>query len=208
VLGEDHPDVVSTRHNLAATRSRHPDTPADDAIDLLLANLEDLRARFGASDPRTLAALGLVAEHAQQFDRHELPAETLAVLVAARSSELGPDAVLTLKSRHMFAESLRLLDRHQESIAVAGAAVDDAARTYGPAALVTLEARAQLAVSLIASNLAAEHPNPEVEDRIDEVLAALAATDLTNLEPDHPVRAEVEQLLSGERPDDAEHTAP
>ncbi|MFZ4434257.1 MAG: tetratricopeptide repeat protein [Microthrixaceae bacterium] len=195
VLGADHPDVVTTRHNLTATRVRHPDTTDDDAIDLLFANLEDHRARFGNSDPRTLVAVGLLAEQAQYVGRHDVAAETLTGLVAARSAELGPDAAPTLLSRHMLAESLRVLGRYEQSVAMARAAADDAARAHGPAALVTLQARVQYVESLAGACLATDDPDPHVLDLLDGVLAALAATDLGHLEPDHPIRLEVEAVL-------------
>ncbi|MEI2697604.1 MAG: tetratricopeptide repeat protein [Microthrixaceae bacterium] len=184
---------MTTRHNLAAVRSRASAIDRDDSsvLELLRENLaEHIRLR-GPMDPQALGAAGLLAEHLQHRGDHDAAIELLELLVDQRTEVLGTTAAPTITSRRMLAESFRIVGRIDDAVETATAARSMRRRLLGR----HRSRRSKQGLSWWPHSRQRHGTGLDVSERRAEVVAALAAVDLGFLETDHPVRLEIETIL-------------
>lgn len=193
VLGASHHDVASTRHNLAAIRSRSRHVDAEDALWELEQNAVALEVELGGDHPDALTAWGLAAEHMQRCGNDARALELLDRIVDARRRVLGVSAAPTLTSGRMRCQSLRDLGRVQEAADSAAVLVSDAASAFGVGSLETLQCQLELVESLRAV-VDADSGGPGASAELDAAVARMLSADLGNLDANHPVRLQVEEL--------------
>ncbi|MBM2621457.1 tetratricopeptide repeat protein [Actinoplanes sp. LDG1-06] len=142
-LGNDHPDTLTSRHNLASayqTVGR-----LDAAIELQEAVLADYERLLGPDNPDTLAARNNLARAFRLAGR---PSEAIALhqqVVADSGRVLGVDAPDTLVARINLAAAHREAGLGGEAIAQAERVFFDCRRVLGRDHPTTLNARAVLA---------------------------------------------------------------
>ncbi|MEV6179975.1 tetratricopeptide repeat protein [Streptomyces sp. NPDC052015] len=174
-LGEDHPDTLTARSNLAAWRGWAGD--AAGAADAFAELLDDCIRVLGPDHPDTLTARNNLAAWRGEAGGAAGAAEAFAELLDDRIRVLGPDAPATLATRNNLAA---WRGRAGDAAGAADAfaeLLDDCIRVLGPDHPDTLTAR---------SNLATWRGEAGDAAGAAEALAELLDDCIRVLGPDHP----------------------
>lgn len=184
VLDPDDPVIASTEHNLVLMSTWALDP--DEALAALQANVARQTERFGAHHPGAFCARSLVASHLHGMAEYEAALEVLHPLLADRARVLGELSPATLETACRIVANLQALGRHDEALRRVTALVRAAVGVLGPKQVDALRVR-EFHITALAS-----------ADRLDEAVELLEvlADDVTDLEPDHPLRAWVDDAMS------------
>jgi tetratricopeptide (TPR) repeat protein len=145
ILGEEHPDTLSARANLAASYWQVGRT--SEAIDLLERVVADTVRLLGEEHPDTLTARANLAVSYQQAGRTSEAIDLLERVVADTVRLLGEEHPDTLSARANLASSYRQAGRTSEAIDLLERVVADRRRLLGEEHPNTLTARGNLASS-------------------------------------------------------------
>jgi plasmid stability protein len=195
VLGPDHPDTLTTRHQIAVAMSARGDHPGAEAEyrDVLTTRL---RVQ-GPDHPHTLTTRHQIScEMSARGDHAGAEAEFRDVL-AAKLRVLGPDHPSTLTTRHCIALEMAARGDHAGAEAEYRDVLAAGLRVEGPHHPHTLTTRHNIALEMAARG---DHAGAEAELR--EVLAA----ELLVLGPDNPSMLITRNNIAGQmaaRGDDA-----
>ena len=129
-LGPDHPDTLTTRHNLA--NSYRSAGRIEEAIALEQAVLADRERILGPDHPNTLTTRHNLASSYWSAGRVEEAIALQQAVLADSERILGPDHPNTLTTRHNLASSYRSAGRVEEAIALQQAVLADSERILGP----------------------------------------------------------------------------
>ena len=196
VLGPDHPDTLSTRHQIALEMAAQGDHAAAEAEyrDVLAARL---RVQ-GPDHPGTLSTRHQIAlEMAERGDHAAAEAEYRDVL-AARLRVQGPDHPDTLMARHNIASEMAARGDHAAAEAEYRDVLAARLRVQGPDHPDTLMARHN-----IASEMAERGDHAAAEAEYRDVLAAT----LRVQGPDHPDTLSTRHQIALEMAERGDHAA-
>ena len=143
VLGPDHPDTLSSRHNL--TLAYQDAGRLDEAISLDEQNLLAYERALGPDHPDTLQSRNNLAADYQVTGRLEEAISLHEQNLADRERVLGPDHPNTLQSRNNLAAAYRDAGRLEEAISLHEQNLADRERVLGPDHPNTLSSRNNLA---------------------------------------------------------------
>ncbi|MFJ8476880.1 tetratricopeptide repeat protein [Kitasatospora sp. NPDC094011] len=196
LLGEDHPDTLSTLGRLGRLRAQTGD-PAR-AVELC-REVVNRRIRVqGADHPATLSDRHTLAQAYRKAGQHTLAIEEFRGVVADRARVLGPDRTETLHSRGSLAYALQVAGQHRESVTELEHLVRDAERLLGADHPEVLTRRNGLAFAQLA---AGQHG---LSIRLYERVVA----DRTRvLGPDHPDTLNSRGWLAAAHADTGNHLA-
>ncbi len=187
LLGPDHPDTLTTRHNLAHWRGEAGDPPR--AVAELTAVLADRLRLLGPEHPHTLTARNNLAHWRGEVRGGADTVTQLQALLPDQVRILGADHPETLSTRHNLAT---WLGRHSSAARAAQelqALLPDCLRVLGPDHPYTLTTRHNLThwQSLALGHNIIFWPG-ELRDsaRVAEEFEALLRDSLHVLGPDHP----------------------
>ena len=196
VLGPDHPDTLTTRHQIALEIAARGDHAAAEAEyrDVLTATLRVL----GPDHPDTLTTRHNIArEIAARGDHTAAEAEYRDVLTA-NLRVLGPDHPHTLTTRHQIALEIAERGDHTAAEAEYRDVLTAELRVLGPDHPSTLTTRHQIAREIAARG---DHTAAEAEYR--DVLTA----ELRVLGPDHPSTLTTRHNIALEMAERGDHAA-
>ncbi|MEU8709916.1 tetratricopeptide repeat protein [Streptomyces sp. NPDC048565] len=175
VLGPDHPETLSARHDQARDLG---DSGRRAEAARLLAEVGADRARvLGPDHPDTLATRHSHAFHLGESGGYAEAARLLVDVAADRARVLGPEDPRTLTSRHNHAHYLGEAGERAEAARLLAEVAADRARVLGPDHPDALAARSNHAYHLRESGGRAEAAR---------LLAEVAADRARVLGPDHP----------------------
>jgi tetratricopeptide (TPR) repeat protein len=175
VLGPDHPETLTTRHQIAyemAELGDH-DRALAEYRDVLAARLRVL----GPDHPETLTTRHQIAHEMAKLGDHDRALAEYRDVLAARLRVLGPDHPETLKTGDRIAREMAELGDHDGALAEFRDVLAAQLRVLGPDHPSTLTTRAQIAREMAKLG---DHDGALAEYR--DVLAAR----LRVLGPDHP----------------------
>ncbi|WP_436318144.1 tetratricopeptide repeat protein [Streptomyces albus] len=144
-LGPEHPDTLTTRHNLALSYRDAGRT--QDAINLHEQVLTDSERLLGPEHPDTLQTRNNLATSYWQAGRTQDAINLLQQVLADRERILGPHHPDTLRTRGNLATSYADAGRTQDAINLQEQVITDRERILGPHHPDTLTARGNLAAS-------------------------------------------------------------
>jgi non-specific serine/threonine protein kinase/serine/threonine-protein kinase len=186
LLGEDHPDTLTTKHDLAELFRLQK--KLDRAEVLHREALEGRTRALGPDDPSTLQSkndLAVVYWYQRNYDQ----AETLLQEVyEARTRTLGPDHLDTLESKVNLAQMYELRGKYDLAEKLSKEAVAGYTARRGPDHPDTLTARNNLA-QLYRNQRKFDLAEPLYKENIDTQTAALG--------PNHPDTLRSRQNLAG-----------
>jgi len=145
VLGTDHPDTLSTRHELAG--AYHWTGRTTEAIALFEQTVADRERVLGADHPKTLLSRSNLANAYPAAGRTPEAIILLEQTVADRERVLGADHPETLFSRSSLAKAYRASGRTAEAITLHEQTVTDRERVLGADHPETLASRNHLALT-------------------------------------------------------------
>jgi tetratricopeptide (TPR) repeat protein len=145
VLGDDHPDTLTARSNLASSYTQ-AGRPAD-AITILEKLVGDRVRAHGDEHPETLTAWANVACSYTEAGRTDEAIAILKRVVAARVRLLGAEHMSTIAAQGNLAVSYRRAGRAVDAITIEEKVVAGRVRLLGDEHPDTLTARANLASS-------------------------------------------------------------
>ncbi|GAA4263875.1 tetratricopeptide repeat protein [Dactylosporangium darangshiense] len=154
VLGEDHPDTLATRNNLAAAYQEAGRVP--EAVAAFEQLLPDLRRVLGEDHPDTLAARNNLAYVYRDTGRVAEAVAAFEQLLLDFRRVLGEDHPDTLTTRNNLAAAYRTAGRVAEAVAVFEQLLTDRRRVLGEDHPNTLATRAHLAAAYRAAGRVAE----------------------------------------------------
>ena len=143
VLGEIHPDTLTSRNHLAV--AYRAAGRLVEAIALFEQNLADRLRVLGPGDPQTLESRDSLAIAYRAAGRLVEAIASLEQNLADRVRVLGPDHPQTLESRNSLAQACRRAGRLVEAIALLEQNLADRVRVLGPDHPQTLTSRNNLA---------------------------------------------------------------
>ncbi|MGC5009032.1 tetratricopeptide repeat protein [Streptomyces sp. DT203] len=164
LLGDDHPDTLTTRGNLAASYQQAGRTR--EAIDLLEQVAADCERVLGDAPLYALTACGNLADLYQQAGRNVEAIDLLEQVVLGFEGLLGNDHPNTLTARANLAKSYVRAGRTRRGIEIEEQVVASFERVLGDDHPSTLTARANLAASYQQAGR-----NVEAIDLLERVLA-------------------------------------
>ena len=186
VLGEDHPDTLSSRNNLAAAyRSAGR---LDEAISLNEQNLADCVRVLGGDHPQTLLSRFNLAYAYRSAGRLDEAIPLYEQTLADRERVLGGDHPDTLTSRNNLAGAYRAAGRLDEAIPLYEQTLADRERVLGGDHPDTLRSRNNLAYAYQSAG------------RLDDAIALYEKTladRVRVLGSDHPHTLRSRNLLAG-----------
>ncbi|WP_328978415.1 tetratricopeptide repeat protein [Streptomyces canus] len=144
LLGEDHPDTLTARNNLAASYGQAG--RIDEAIGLLERVVVDHERVLGEDQPDTLTSRGNLAASYRQAGRIDEAIGLLKRVIAECERVLGEDHPHTLTARGHLAVSYRQAGRIDEAIGLLKRVIADDERVLGADHPDTLTSRGHLAV--------------------------------------------------------------
>ncbi|MFG2403740.1 tetratricopeptide repeat protein [Streptomyces brevispora] len=145
VLGNDHPDTLTSRNNLAASYQQAG--RASEAVDLLKQLVTDREEISGDDHPKTLLSRANLAASYQQAGRTSESIELLERVVADSERILGNNHPDTLASCINLSTSYQQAGRTSEAIELLEQVGTDSERILGANHPRTLTARSKLACS-------------------------------------------------------------
>ncbi|WP_328978413.1 tetratricopeptide repeat protein [Streptomyces canus] len=145
LLGDDHPDTLTARGNLATSYQQAGRT--SEAIELLEQVVADSQRLRGDDHPETLTARGNLASSYRRAGRTSEAIGLLEQVVADCERLLGEDHPTTLTARGNLASSYWQAGRTREAIVIEERVVANCERLLGDDHPSTLLARANLATS-------------------------------------------------------------
>ena len=175
LLGEDHPDTLSAKHDLALAY-QGVGRPAE-AASLFERVAADRERVLGPDHPDTLAARSNLALTLQGVGRPAEAASLFERVAADRERVLGPDHPDTLAARSNLALTLQGVGRPAEAASLFERVAADRERVLGPDHPDTLAARSNLALTLQGVGRPAEAAS---------LFERVAADRERVLGPDHP----------------------
>ncbi|MFF4379988.1 tetratricopeptide repeat protein [Kitasatospora sp. NPDC001547] len=200
VLGDDHPDTLTARNNLAHSYWEAGRT--DDAITLQEQVLADRRRIFGADHPVVLMARHNLAASYSDTGRVEDAITLQEQVLADRRRVLGTDHPDTITARNNLAANYSDIGRVDDAMRLQEQVLADRRRVLGADHPATLLARHSLAViswNAGRPDRAVEMIRETVED-LDRVLG-----------PDHPstvlAREDLLEVTRGPQPDAAQDSS-
>ena len=176
VLGEDHPDTLTTRHNLAYCYQEAGRT--DEAIDLYENLVPDRIRVLGEDHPDTLTTRHNLAYCYQEAGRTDEAIDLYENLVPDRIRVLGEDHPDTLITRNQLANVYRVAGRTDEAITLYENLVSDRIRFLGEDHPDTLWTRCDLAKA---------YKDAGRTDEAKELYKALLIDCISVLTPNHPL---------------------
>ncbi|WP_436535172.1 caspase, EACC1-associated type [Actinoplanes sp. HUAS TT8] len=144
-LGEDHPDTLTARHNLASAYQIAG--RLDDAIELHEQALDAFRRLFGEDTPETLASMNNLARAYAAADRLKDATRLQKTVIETSRSHFGDDHPDTLKSRHNLAISYATAGRMADAIELFEQVLADRERVLSGDHPATLTTRHNLAAA-------------------------------------------------------------
>ncbi|MGW6816708.1 tetratricopeptide repeat protein, partial [Nocardia sp. NPDC055050] len=156
VLGPDHPDSLSTAHNLASVYREAGQV--EEAIDLLKRTLTDEQRVLGPDHAETLVTAHNLAYDYQEAGRVDEAIDLFEKTLADQQRVLGPDHADSMVTAHNLAYAYRVAGRVDEAIDLFEKTLADQQRVLGPDHPETLNT---------AHNLAAAY---RVTGRVDEAI--------------------------------------
>ncbi|MFD0123015.1 FxSxx-COOH system tetratricopeptide repeat protein [Streptomyces virginiae] len=174
-LGNDHPDTLESRNNLANALQdlgRH-----QEAADLHQQNLTTRERTLGPNHPSTHSSRNNLANALYGLGRHQEAADLHQQNLTTRERTLGPDHPSTLGSRNNLANALRSLGRHQEAADLHQQTLTTSERILGPDHPDTHSSRNNLANALRSLG--------QLQEASDLHQQNLTTSERT-LGPDHP----------------------
>ena len=176
VLGEDHPDTLTTRHNLAYCYQEAGRT--DEAIDLFKQVTKDRIRVLGEDHPDTLITRHNLAYCYQKAGRLDEAIALHEQLLPDRIRVLGEDHPDTLITRNQLANVYRFAGRLDEAIDLYENLVSDRIRVLGEDHPQTLWTRCDLAEA---------YKDAGRTDEAKELYKALLIDCISVLTPNHPL---------------------
>ncbi|MDH6589942.1 tetratricopeptide (TPR) repeat protein [Streptomyces sp. SAI-133] len=147
-LGLDHPDVLTSRRNLANALDNLG--RYQEAADLHHQVLAERERILGPDHPQTLTSRDNLADSLRNLGRYQEAANLHQQGAADSERILGPDHPQTLTSRGNLANALNDLGRYQEAAVLQRQVLADSERILGPDHPDTFTSRGNLADSLNA----------------------------------------------------------
>ncbi|MFK0062866.1 FxSxx-COOH system tetratricopeptide repeat protein, partial [Streptomyces werraensis] len=145
IHGAEHPDTLSTRHNLAI--SYRAAGRSQEALKLREQVLADYQRLLGPDHPNTLSARNSLAVSYSDAGRSQEALKLHEQVLADYERLLGPDHPSTVGARHNLAVSCSNAGRIQEALKLCEQVLADRERLLGPDHPDTLDARHNLANS-------------------------------------------------------------
>ena len=197
VFGPDHWATQQSHRNATTMRSRvaGPDADIAELEQMVLECVRDL----GEDHASTLVSRGLLAGALRRAGQDQRAADVLGALVADRARLYGATDPATLGSRRMLIETQLALGQTEAVFECASEFLDDVLQRFPVANVDGIHSVWTVAMAVVAAieTLADEDPESDVDDELlamFEDLAQLADDAVCKvLEPDHPLRQEVEQ---------------
>ncbi|MFE7634823.1 tetratricopeptide repeat protein, partial [Kitasatospora sp. NPDC057518] len=175
ILGADHPDTLSSRHNLAYSYSEAGDT--DDAISLLEQVLIDRQRVLGADHLNTLSSRHNLATTYWKAGRTDDAISLLELVLTDHERVLGADHPNTLSARHNLATGYAETGRTDDAISLLEQVLTDRQRVLGTDHPYTIKTRHNLGTAYWQTG--------KQEQAIAILRQAVADLDRV-LGPDHP----------------------
>ncbi|MEU7586796.1 tetratricopeptide repeat protein [Micromonospora sp. NPDC049230] len=145
VLGDEHPDTITARANLATSYRQAGHT--NEAITIEEEVVNDAARVLGAAHPHTIGARSNLATSYRQAGRTNEAITIQEKVLNDAARVLGDEHPDTTNARTNLASSYRQAGRTNEAITLMEKAVDDAARVLGDEHPDTITARSNLATS-------------------------------------------------------------
>ena len=142
-LGPDHPDTLTTRHNIAYWTGRAGD--AHGALELFTALLPDRQRVLGPDHPDTLTTRSNIAHWTGQAGDARGALELSTALLPDQQRVLGPDHPDTLTTRHNVADWTGEAGDARRALDLSTALLPDRQRVLGPDHPDTLTTRHNIA---------------------------------------------------------------
>ncbi len=195
-LGPDHPDTLTTRHELAYWRGQAGDHTG--AINDYIKLLPDEERILGPDHPNTLTTRHNLAHERGQTGDHTAAVEGFTSLLADRQRILGPDHPNTLTTRHNLAYWRGETGDHTGAINDYTSLLADRQRILGPDHPNTLTTR---------HDLAYERGETGDHTAAIEGFTSLLADRQRILGPDHPSTLNTRHNLIHQHGEAGDHTA-
>ena len=183
VFVEGDPILERTRHNLDALRARY--IKPEEALAGLRGRVDSSIDELGADHPETFTARGLLAEQLLRSGAFDESIGLLEKLLADRVRVLGVNAPATVTTSFMYGRALRECGRPEDSVTHLKALVKTAPTEAATPSPEHLQIRTELVLSLIEAG--------DEAGAITEL--QVLGMDTSHLEPTHPIREWVEELL-------------
>ncbi|WP_260988218.1 tetratricopeptide repeat protein, partial [Streptomyces sp. CFMR 7] len=146
VLGPDHPDTLTSRHNLATTLRNLGQY--EQAADLHQQVLNDRERTLGPNHPNTLTSRNNLANALNALGQYEQAADLHQQVLNDLERIHGPNHPNTLNSRNNLANALNALGQYEQAADLHQQVLNDLERIHGPNHPNTLTSRHNLANAL------------------------------------------------------------